>query len=329
MLKSRLSAAIVAILAVQPLVAQEPLDATIDTEDARRFAAIFVEYDGAPTARQLEEDYLAEAGGGLQLMHATRFGTAQALAEAVAASPANYRDTVERCLPIAESMEPSLQAIYLAIAGLFPNQSLPRVEVVIGAGTAAGIAAPNIQVIGLETLCSSSPTDAEVRESLRYFFAHETIHSFQPSLSANTLGPDPLLSLSLHEGIADLVAQIILGRSPNASRDAWADARRTELFAQFNEDRETLRQSVGNGETIATLSDDARAALQRWHFNHGRVPDEWQSDLGYWIGREIALAYVERSSDRGQAIHDLVQEIDPLIVLETSGLFESAHEGER
>ncbi|MBC2776720.1 hypothetical protein [Parasphingopyxis marina] len=329
MSKRQLSVAIALLLSVQPVAAQDPLDAVIDTGDARRFAAVFLENEGSPTTEHIQQAYLDEAGEGLRLMQTTRFGTAQALADAIAASPAIYRDTVERCLPIAESMEPSLQAIYLAIAGLFPGQSLPRVEVVIGAGSAAGIAAPEVQVIGLETLCASSPTDAEVREALRYFFAHETIHSFQPSLTANTLGPDPLLSLSLHEGIADLVARIILGRSPNASRDAWADARRAELFAQFDEDRETLRQSVGDGETITTLSDDARAALQRWHFNHGRVPDEWQSDLGYWIGREIALAYVERSSDRRQAIHDLVQGIDPLIELETSVLFEAIHEGER
>ena len=309
-----------AVTLAPPLAAQDPLGAVIDTSDAERFAAVLVENDEIPSPEQIEAGYLSQAGEGLALMQATRFGTAENLSNAIARSPGAYRDAIQRCLPIAQSMEPDLRAIYLALSGLFPNETLPQAEVVIGAGTSAGIASPNVQVIGLETLCAASSTEAEFRSALRYFFAHEPIHSFQAPLDETTLGDDPLLTLSLHEGVADMVAALILGHIPDAERDKWALARRDALFRQFHADRRTVRESVARGETLGTFSPEARAALGRWHFNHNQVADDWRSDLGYWIGRQIASAYVEQASDKRKAIQDLVQGMDPTSVLLASGL---------
>lgn len=310
-----------------PLAARDPLEAVIDTNDAERFAAVFVENAEKPSREQIEADYLAQAGEGLALMQATRFGTAMALSGAIARSPDIYRDAIQRCLPIAQSMKADLRSIYLALSGLFPNEILPRVEVVIGAGTSAGIALPNVQVIGLETLCAASPTEAEFRSALRYFFAHEPIHSFQPALDEATLGADPLLTLALQEGVADMVAALIIGYAPDAERDQWAMARKDALFQQFHADRRTLSESVARGETLATFSAEARAALGRWHFNHNQVAEDWRSDLGYWIGRQIASAYVDQASDKRKAIRDLVQGMDPVTVLQASGLSDSGQIG--
>lgn len=253
-------------------------------------------------------------------MQATRFGTAGNLSDAIARSPATYRDAIQRCLPIAQSMEPELKAVYLALSGLFPHETLPRVEVVIGAGNSAGIASPNVQVIGLETVCAASATEAEVRDALSYFFAHEPVHSFQPVLDETTLGDDPLLALALHEGVADMVAALVLGRTPDAERHAWALARKDTLFRQFNADRQILQASVERGETLATFSAEARSALGRWHFNHNQVAEDWRSDLGYWIGHQIASAYVDQAPDKRKAIRDLVQGMDPVTVLQASRL---------
>ncbi|MEL7218716.1 MAG: hypothetical protein AAGK01_09835 [Pseudomonadota bacterium] len=310
-----------------PLAAQDPLEAVIDTKDAERFAAVFVDNGEQPTLDQLEADYLLQAGEGLALLQASRFRPAQALFDAVSGSPDIFRDTIKRCLPIAQSMQPDLRAVYLALSGLFPSKSLPRVEIVIGAGTSAGMASRAVQVIGLETLCAASPTESDVRSALRYFFAHETIHSLQPALDATTLGDDPLLTLTLHEGVADMVATLSLGRSPDAERDAWATPRKDALFQQFHKDRQTLRESVARGETLATFSQEAQSALGRWHFNHGRVPEGWHSDLGYWIGRQIASAYVDQASDKRGAIRRLVEGMDPLAVLQGSGLPDSDQVG--
>jgi hypothetical protein len=42
-----------------------PSDARIDSTDARRFAALFQEYDGAPPANALQNRYIDGAGAGL------------------------------------------------------------------------------------------------------------------------------------------------------------------------------------------------------------------------------------------------------------------------
>ncbi|QFT77421.1 hypothetical protein [Erythrobacter sp. THAF29] len=319
-IKLPLLAAAAVVALASPLAAQDPLEAVIDTSDADRFAALFLETEEQPSRERIEANYLSQAGEGLALMQTTRFGTAEALSDAITRSPATYRDAIQRCLPIAKSMEPDLRATYLALSGLFPDETLPRVEVVIGAGTSAGIASPNVQVIGLETLCAASPTEAEFRSALRYFFAHEPVHSLQPPLDETTLGNDPLLTLALHEGVADMIAALVLGRIPDAERDAWAMTRRDALFRQFHADREIIRASVARGETLATFSPEARSALGRWFFNHNRVAKDWRSDLGYWIGRQMALAYVDHAPDKRKAIEELVQGIDPMTVLQASGL---------
>ena len=320
MIRISVLATAVLALAAQPLAASDPLEAVVESRDADRFAALFLASDGQPTEEALEDQYLSAAGDGLSLMQATRFGSAAALSAAIAQKPGIYSDAIERCLPLIKGADRDLKAIYLALSGLFPGRPLPRVEIVFGAGTAAGIASQGVQVIGLETLCAGSRTDGELREALRYFFAHETIHSFQPPLDASTLGADPLLSLALHEGIADMVAAIVLGREPDAGRHAWASARREELLTRFHRDRQILKDSASRGETPATLSPEARDAFRRWHFNHGNVPDDWLSDLGYWVGRQIASAYVDQAANRREAIYDLLRGMEPMQVLKASGL---------
>lgn len=107
------------MLVTQALAAgQNPLEVVIESHDAQRFAAMFQEHDGTLTAAQIEDEYLSQAGEGLALMRATRFKTAEVLAEAVTRSPALYRDTIERCLPVAQSIQPDLRALYLALARL-------------------------------------------------------------------------------------------------------------------------------------------------------------------------------------------------------------------
>ncbi len=319
-IKLPLLAAAAVVALASPLAAQDPLEAVIDTSDADRFAALFVETEEKPSLEQIEADYLSQAGEGLALMQTTRFGTAEALHSAIAGSPATYRDAIQRCLPIAKGMQRDLRAIYLALSALFYDEALPRVEVVIGAGKSAGIASPSVQVIGLETLCAASPTETEFRSAFRYFFAHEPVHSFQPPLDEARLGNDPLLTLALHEGVADMIAALVLGRVPDVERDAWAMARMDALFQQFHADRQVLRASVARGETLATFSPEAGSALGRWFFNHNRVAEDWRSDLGYWIGRQMALAYVDHAPDKRKAIEELVQGFDPMTVLQASGL---------
>jgi len=57
--------------------------------------------------------------------------------------------------------------------------------------------------------------------------------------------------------------------------------------------------------------------LKPWMYD--RKSNGRPSDLGYWIGKRIALAYYEQSSDKSQALKHLLTFDDPNVILATSG----------
>ena len=64
------------------------------------------------------------------------------------------------------------------------------------------------------------------------------------------------------------------------------------------------------------------AAYKRWHGNAGSPPEGWPGELGYWVGRQIAAAYVEQADDKRQAIRELLTFSDAEAILEASGMAE-------
>ena len=311
------------MLAMSPMAIAhtvDPSEAIVDTIDADRFAALFEETNGAPTAAQLEADYLANAGPGLVLLAQTRFRGAEPLAAAIEADPGKYKHAISVCLPLAKSAQGELRAIYAKLHELLSEYELPQVHAVFGAGTSAGTAAPGVQVLGLEVICAAKNTEEEIRETFRFFFAHESVHAFQGMPSEHVYAIDPLLVASIYEGVADYIAMTVTGRVPDTERDRWARANSDMLWSQYAADREVLRKSAERGETLATLSQEARGAFRRWHFNAGIAPSGWPDEAGHWIGRQIVTAYVERSANKGSAIRELLNLQDPIGVLKASGL---------
>ena len=65
----------------------DPLTATIHTEDADRFAALFAKTKGKPTAAQLKRDYLDKGSFGIGVFIPGRIVDADNLARAIAANP--------------------------------------------------------------------------------------------------------------------------------------------------------------------------------------------------------------------------------------------------
>jgi hypothetical protein len=311
------------VLATSPMALAQtvnPSEANVDTTDADRFAALFEETNGAPTVAQLEAEYLATAGSGLALLAETRFRGAEHLAAAIQEDSAKYERAIRVCLPLAKSAQGELRAIYAKLHELLPEYDLPQVHAVFGAGTSAGTAAPGVQVLGLEVICAAKNTEEEIRETFRFFFAHESVHAFQGMPNEHVYAIDPLLVASIYEGVADYIAMTVTGRLPDTERDRWARANSDMLWSQYAADREALRKSAERGETLATLSPEARGAFRRWHFNAGIAPSGWPDEAGYWIGRQIVTAYVERSTDKGLAIRELLNLQDPIGGLEASGL---------
>lgn len=288
--------------------AADPLTGEIDTRDAERFAKLFLETDGKPSAAQLQASYLSGSGKGVDIFTPDRIVNAENLQKSVAADAARYRHAIETCLPLAKGLTPEMRSIYLAYRGLVPERPLPMVYIVFGAGNSGGTASADGQALGLEVMCGPGTTPEQFTTAMRSMFAHETVHTWQ-AYDAAIEQQDPLLYSALAEGVPDFLASLVTGTVPMASRNSWALKREVWLWREFQHDRTIVRQ--GNA--------DAGKATRRWFGNYQRAPEGWPYEAGYWVGMRIAQAYVARASDKRAAIGRLIDLRDPAAILAQSG----------
>ncbi|MBL8525014.1 MAG: hypothetical protein JNN20_15095 [Betaproteobacteria bacterium] len=286
-------------------------------QDAERFARLFAADSVSPAA--LKTGYLDGAGRGVAIFTPHRIQNAENLARAVAANNADYAHAITTCLPLVRETDAELRAIYLAFRGLLPERPLPQVHIVFGAGNSGGTAAPDAQVLGLEVLCRVGTTPDQFRQTMRRFFAHETVHTWQTDAASDER--DTLLRAALSEGVADFLASLVTGLSPDESRERYALAREADIWTRFEADRMLITASTGATDAEKKLA--AKRAFGRWFANAGQtvadVPAGWPGELGYWVGMRIAAAYFERATDKRVALNTLIEARDPQAILRESG----------
>jgi hypothetical protein len=289
----------------------DPLIADINARDAERFAKLM--QDGAvPGAEALQRGYLDGAGQGVKIFTPMRIVDAQRLAKAVASKPDTYRYAIRECLPQLPALRSDLQAIYLAFSGLLPERPLPAIEVVFGALNSGGTANSEAQVIGLEVTCPPGTTPEQFRTTMRGFFAHETVHTWQREESPQALA-DLLLTQALEEGLADYLAAMVTGQIPHLERDSWARQREAWLWQEFQRDRQAM---LADPESVRNPTASPR--FRRWFANCGSAPEGWPCEAGYWIGMRIAEGYVAHANDKRAAIRQLLELSDPAAILKAS-----------
>lgn len=299
--------------ASQPPAPADPLTATIHIEDAERFARLFTATDGRPTAEQIQKQYLDSASYGVAVFTPYRIVNADHLAAAVATDRENYARAIHDCLPHVEQYDADLHAIYLAMHGLLPDMPLPQIYIVFGAGNSGGTAGPNAQVLGLEVLCKTSGgTPDGLRTTIRRFFAHETVHTFQNSPTGRHTSP--FLAQVLTEGGADFIASIVTGETPDLQRASWATQHEPFLWSQFQKDLVATQEPASKENPNA-----AKQARLRWIENYQIEPPGWPSEVGYWLGMRIWQCYYQAAADKHQAIRDVIDWNDPQTVLTKSG----------
>jgi hypothetical protein len=285
---------------------EDPLHVAVRVEDAQRFASLF--NAGKTSAHELQTGYLDGAGRGVQVFTPHRIESAANLAASVADKRADYAHAIATCLPLVASLNAELRAVYLAYRGLLPDKPLPAVHLVFGAANSGGTASPDAQVIGLEVMCGRGTTPENFRSGMRRIFAHETVHSWQRPLKQDPA--DLLLFAAFAEGVPDLLAELVTGLAPSPERASFGRAREAALWRQFEADR------------AAVLAGD-KTVLGRWFGNASATLDGvakgWPSELGYWVGQQIARAYFERASDKRTALRELIDNRDPAALLKASG----------
>jgi len=153
----------------------------------------------------------------------------------------------------------------------------------------------------LDTLTPFERAVAQGPERLASLVVHEHAHVQQETLGALRSGDGrSLLERAVFEGIAELLAEELTG--------AFVAGDATTAFGMANE---------------AALWVEFRAAMDgtdisRWLYNVGDDPER-PGDLGYFVGRRIARAYLEARGDRDAAIRELLRATDARAILDASG----------
>jgi len=299
------------VSAGSPPSAADPLTVSVETADADRFAAIFNSSKGHPTAEQLQRGYLDPGSYGVRIFTPDRIIDAHHLAAAEGKRPDFYARAINVCLPIVKDTTAELRATYLAFRRLFPEQPLPRFYLGVGADNSGGTAGPGAQVLGLETLCGLADTPEKLREIVRSFYAHETVHTFQSAAGFEDLDGG-LLSSVLVEGAADFIATLVTGQQIDPARAAWAAPREAELWQQFEAD---LAITGGKKWSERKQGTPVAQSFDHWIGNYGSAPKGWPTEVGYWMGQRIWQRWYDRQADKRAAVREMVALIDPAGVL--------------
>lgn len=290
-----------AIAAPALACATPPRGPEIRTDDVTRFFALYDAANGRLTAEQLDTEYLARGTQSLHEFASLRRVTGERIAASLASNPGMYSNA-KNCLAVLPAVRERLAASLETLSTLYPEARFPPVAIVVGRGRPAGITNPSGVTIGLEALCAADFMNPDVEDRFVHVIAHEYAHIQQPAAMHEFDEGDPeatVLRISLGEGVAEFIAELISGSVSNSRHAAWTQGKEAEIEKAFVRDMDSTD-------------------LSAWLYNYRAGSDE-PYDLGYWVGYRIAKAYYLRARDRKAALREIIAIEDPKAFLAKSG----------
>ncbi|NZA25675.1 lytic murein transglycosylase [Luteimonas sp. SJ-92] len=294
-----LLAALLVLLLVHPLHALA-LEPEIRVDDVARFYALYDAQNGQPSEAQLDA-YLADGSDSLKTFAQLRRVTGARIAERIAQDPAMY-DDARRCLELLPAVTRRVSDALRTLARLYPEAAFPPVAIVVGRGRPVGITAPTGVTIGLEALCAADFMHPDPEDRFVHVIAHEYAHIQQVAAQDAPGQGDPratVLRMSLVEGAAEFVAELISGSVGNGRHAEWTRGREAEIETAF-------------------LAAKDGTDLDGWIFDYRPGSDE-PYDLGYWVGYRVAKAYYLQADDKREALARIFAMDDPEAFLRESG----------
>ena len=271
------------------------------TADVERFYALYAATDGQPSAEQLDSEYLAPGTDSLKEFAQLRRVTGERMAAQIRERPEIY-ENARSCLEVLPNVERRLTESFATLSELYPEARFPPVAIVVGRGRPVGIVNPSGVTIGLEALCAADFMNPDPEDRFVYVVAHEYAHIQQTSGEAELEPGDPaatVLRMSLAEGAAEFVAELISGGVGNAGHAEWTRGREDEIESAFVRDMDSTD-------------------LSAWMYDYRDGSDE-PYDLGYWVGYRIVKAYYQRADDKQAALARIFEMEDPKAFLRDSG----------
>lgn len=267
----------------------------IVTSDVDRFFALYDASGGRPSAEQLQT-YIDTGSPGLRHLAEARRVTGVRIAEAIAARPEIYTRARD-CAAVLPRVRTRLDSALRELVRIYPEARAPAVTIAVGRGRPVAIGGPSDGVqVGLEALCAIDRLNPDPEDRFVYVLAHEFVHVQQSPALVDVETPT-VLQLSLAEGIAEFVGELISGHVAYGGLQATVAGREAEIEARF-------------------LADKDKTDLSAWLYNSSA---DNPGDLGYWVGYRIARAYYQNAPDKRRAIREILEMTDPEAFLAASG----------
>jgi hypothetical protein len=292
----------IAILASQSAFAQAPQRtrpnapplAEIRTSDVDLFYRIYDAAGGAPNADALQLGYIDAGSDGVRQFILGRIKSAEALAKTVASNPAVYNNA-RACMAALPAVRARLVPVFKKLAALDPDAVFPSVTILIGRNNSGGTTGKSGVLIGLEVVCRSDWLQPSIEDRLVHLIAHEYAHIQQFPQGGEDATPNTVLTQSLVEGGAELIAELTSGEASESHLHRWTKGREREIGEAF-------------------LADVDRTDLKPWLYNGVGTPAK-PGDLGYWVGYTITKSYYRHAKDKRAAMKTLLELKDPKAIL--------------
>ncbi len=292
------------------------------TDDIVRFWDAYDRLSQAPTKEDsigiFQTYYLDKASEGFKKFIKVRDLTAERYVHVVQVCPEFWESIRTATLEIGEYI-PAITAQFDKYKAAFDDFEEPKLCFAIGVLSTGGTVTGNWLLLGTEMMVADSTTRNEmlnpwlrnimgVEPQVLEFVAHETVHIQQrygPGMVWAYLNRR-LLAMSIIEGAADFVAELVTGSTINKQVHEYGNAHEAELKTDF---------------ASVLYSND----IQDWLYNGGKSKTG-QADLGYFIGYKICERYYEQSDNKRKALRTIVKTNNYKRLMKRSGYFENHKE---
>ena len=212
----------------------------------------------------------------------------------ITAFPKFWHSVRQNTLSIKEKREDLNQAVQ-KLKSLYPELKKSEMFFTIGGLRSGGTTTADMVLIGAEIVAATSQTDVSEFKNdwLKNVFAEQSldnivsmnIHEYVHTQQIQKTGKK-LLGQVIREGACDFVAELVLEKPLQRKYISYGNEHLDSLKVAFK--KEMLSEDYSN-----------------WLYNGGKKGES--ADLGYFIGYQICKSYYNQSSDKIEAIKQIIE----------------------
>lgn len=262
----------------------------------KAYEFVQAEADSLVQIKLIDSFYIQKGTPGLKKMMEARNYTAAEYVQLINNYPKFFESIRPNTLS-SKSLANELNAGVEKLRAIYPDLRPAKIYFTIGCMRTNGTTQDSLVLIGSELAMADSKTDISefegwTREWLETFIStepleglvllnvHEYVHTQQKPI------PNNLLHMTLYEGVAEFVSVVALGVPSNTPA------------IEFGKNNSTVRETFEKEVFYERIPD--------WLWSNS--PNEFGiRDLGYYIGYAIAEKHYNKSSDKQQAIKELIE----------------------